>query len=540
MIGLRNAALSLWLTGWCLVGWVAAITPEHPDVKKVVDKAVAYLEKHQSGGHVGDRILLGLTLLKARNAEHPLVKSVLDEITATSFDTDQLEMYAHGLGVILVGEANRSTDGAALQRLTDALIARQKPFGGFGYDGKGPHRQIRDTGDISQTQYAVLAMWTARQAGAQVPQAAVQKVCEYLLRCQDPNGGWGYQGKEGEPRNRALQSGVTHSLTAGGLGSVCVCADLLGMHHQAVAEAVENGNVPAALKVVKKADPEKEKAAQGNGTVSFELVNDSINDGTSWFAKNYRIDPAAWKFYYMYGLERCESFRELYLRKFRKEPPWYNDGFEYLSKTQSPEGTWEGDYGTAASTCFSVLFLLRSARKSIAKARKDLGDGVLTSGYGLPTNLANAQVKQGKLVDSPFAGEVNDLMSMLDDPENPELLRLAEERAVVKLDQNLTKRQGQITKLREKVSQGNWESRMIAVRTLGRARDLDSVPVLLYAFTDPDPQVVKEADAALRFISRKFKGVGYEGEEDRKSITTARNVWRDWFLSVRPDAELLD
>ena len=80
----------------------------------------------------------------------------------------------------------------------------------------------------------------------------------------------------------------------------------------------------------------------------------------------------------------------------------------------------------------------------------------------------------------------------------------------------------------------------MAVRALGTARDLDSVPVLLYALTDPDVRVVQEADAALRFISRKFHGVGLPAEPTSDDLRQARQAWRAWYLSIRPNAELLD
>ena len=61
---------------------------------------------------------------------------------------------------------------------------------------------------------------------------------------------------------------------------------------------------------------------------------------------------------------------------------------------------------------------------------------------------------------------------------------------------------------------------------------------LLFAMTDPDKNVVREARDALRFISRRLDGFGLKDnftEEERNKVVQA---WRNWYLQVRPEAEL--
>ena len=50
----------------------------------------------------------------------------------------------------------------------------------------------------------------------------------WLIRTQDPSGGFGYQGKIGEGNKLVKQSEVRQSLSAAGLGSVYACSDMLG------------------------------------------------------------------------------------------------------------------------------------------------------------------------------------------------------------------------------------------------------------------------------------------------------------------------
>ncbi len=118
-------------------------------------------------------------------------------------------------------------------------------------------------------------------------------------------------------------------------------------------------------------------------------------------------------------------------------------------------------------------------------------------------------MRQGKLVDTPFAGECSDFVEMLDDPDNPELLRFSGRRS----DAQTRCRSHQATKSDRKVAGKSFQSELgvstLSGSHLGRSRDLDSVPLLLYALTDPDKTIVLEADAALRFISRKFRALVY-------------------------------
>ncbi|MFO0882993.1 MAG: hypothetical protein U0894_02205 [Pirellulales bacterium] len=89
------------------------------------------------------------------------------------------------------------------------------------------------TGDTSQTQYAVLAIWLAcREAGMEVPVENVDKVAAWLMRTQDPNGAWGYQGLIQATCSMYRRTKFL-SPSAAGLGSLYVCYDLLRMKEQA-------------------------------------------------------------------------------------------------------------------------------------------------------------------------------------------------------------------------------------------------------------------------------------------------------------------
>jgi hypothetical protein len=244
--------------------------------------------------------------------------------------------------------------------------------------------------------------------------------------------------------------------------------------------------------------------------------------------------------YYLYALERYQSFREAAEKRSNPNPQWYDQMVAYLKKTQSSEGSWSSGDGNEVGTSFAVLALSRSAKKTLANIPNTLGDGVLLGGMGLPKNTADLQERDGKVVEQVLAGTVEELLTTIETGNQPELERLAESPVRWKLDPDVTRRSGEIARLRAVVARGSYESRLLAVKALGRSRELDNVPVLIYALTDPDMRIVREADKGLRFISRKFDGVGLPDEPKPADATNAVADWKAWYQAIRPGAEFLD
>jgi hypothetical protein len=83
---------------------------------------------------------------------------------------------------------------------------------------------------------------------------------------------------------------------------------------------------------------------------------------------------------------------------------------------------------------------------------------------------------------------------------------------------------------------GGAAARLLAVRALGRLRNLDYAPTLVFALTDPDKRVVREARDALRSVSRNFEGFGPPDNFDDGQRDTAVQRWKNWYHTVRPDA----
>jgi hypothetical protein len=258
--------------------------------------------------------------------------------------------------------------------------------------------------------------------------------------------------------------------------------------------------------------------------VNAQQVLASLNRGDQWMEKNYEVEIERFTSYYMYALERYKSFQELLDGRAIEEPKWYNNGVEYAIRSQKSPGVWNTGCGEGPDTAFTVLFLLRSTQKMI---RQSLGEGLSIGGVGLPA-AGDIKFRNGKLVAEVPKTEVDDMLSTLD--------AMAQDPSALVLDAGDAK---SIRKLEQVARTGPWQARIVAVKALSRTGDLDRVPTLLYALTDPQPEVVLAARDGLRFLSRRFDDFGPPNGFTREQQYDALNKWKLWYKSVRPDAPLV-
>ncbi len=259
--------------------------------------------------------------------------------------------------------------------------------------------------------------------------------------------------------------------------------------------------------------------------------------GRGWWRANYKIDSKRFPFYYLYALERLQSFYELAAGTRTAEPGWYNDGVRLLSLTQRPDGSWDGGSSIVTpDTCFGILFLLRSTKKSIEKT-KGYEAGTAAGGQGLPRNLADVRVRDGQIVAKPITGALPALLEVLEHPENADFRALAEDpQDIVR---QLTEEEGpgraaHLSVLRQLAVHGPAESRLAAVRVLARVRDVSSAPALIDALSDGQWKVVFTADQGLRFISRRVGLTTVTELHDEAARTKAIKAWKTWYASVNP------
>jgi hypothetical protein len=388
------------------------------------------------------------------------------------------------------------------------------------------------TGDTSQSQYAALSYWEAHQHGFNIDGPSVENLADWLLKTQGPDGCWGYQGQIRTGSQPVAQTDTNCSMLAAGLGSLYICADLLDLRTaDSKAPTKADDSIPSALRRVDRNAADKTiKRLHATKTNSAQ-VQETINNAHKWMEENYKIDIGIKRYYYLYGLERYKSFQEAFEGANNESPKWYNDGYEFLAQDQNGDGSWTGYCGAECDTAFATLFLLRSTQKSI---RAKLGEGTLLAGRGLPTNLARAKMRNGQLIVEQVHTKVDELLSMIEDDDESiaELARDPSQLIVEKVDKQSARR------LQQLVRGGEPQERLLATRALARTGDLDYVPTLLYALTDPDRQVVLEARNGLRFISRNFDGYGPPDDFTNEQRFQAVDAWKKWYLALRPTAVL--
>lgn len=511
----------------------AGLTPDSPEVQTAIRKAVKFLESDAANdGRLGARALVGLVLLKnGANHEHPKIAQAVAAIQGAVGNRDaaqlnNIDIYSTGLSIIFLSTLNASKYRDEIERLLASLRVRQKPHGGWGYPE-------RETGDTSMTQYGVLSMWEAAQAGCTVPRESIEAVTIWLLKTQDPSGAFGYQGTVSPTFTPVKQREMRHSMAAAGLGSVYICSDLLGFVPRA---EKRDDDLPPALKEVKPKQPDEPEAERPKTQVDPRVVRGVESRGNAWMRANSDI-PKSWAHYYLYALERYHSFRELTAGKFEKEPKWYSDGARYLVRTQSLDGSWVGQCKATADTAFATLFLLRSTKKSIERTWT-FGEGTLQVGRGLPQYTDQIAVRRGSVVSVPRWKSAKEVRAALSTAQGSEYDQAVAALAELPPPEAELLAAQDAALLRRLTVDRLPQVRIAAVRALGNARNLDHVPALIAALDDPDPAVVREAHDALRRVSRRWSVPDLPKEPNDVQRRAVVEDWKKWYLAVRPEAEL--
>ena len=505
----------------------------------MVDRGLAFLSDNPaslSQAPSGAAILVGYTVLKATGDDtHPKVTAAIQTAHRLALSLDDLRaggdskiVYEASMAAILLATVDSVKHSQDLGRILYWLEEVQKNHGGFGYLDRG-------TGDTSQVQYAMLALWTMDQSGIDVPVNIVEKTLKYLRATMDPTGGWGYQGVLGDGKFVA-QDKVTRSLATAGIGALIIGGDILGFYGARKKTDEEVDGVPSAFKRV---DLIAQERARRRELTMSRSDTDGVLDRAIRFQNSTNERVSNWYYYWRYSQERYESFLEIVQGKQQKSPDWYNEGVRELAGAQEDDGSWGKtklrSISTTASvdTSFAILFLIRSTQKAIGK----IDEGVTFGGYSLPSDIGNIKMVGNRIVSDAEAS-VDSLLQMLeDDSENvqigllPETLQLSGDPAV---------RRDQITRLSRLIASEDFKARRIAAKLLGRSEDLDQVPDLIFALSDDDPEVPVIAEESLRLLSRKLKSGSLTTSSTPEEKASAVKFWREWYLGVRPDYVFVD
>ncbi len=330
----------------CLIAVCArGATPEA--VNKSIGMATTWLYQHQQNGNweelpapdpkgknrdakggqfTGPTALAVLALLNTgESPQDPRIKDAVDFL----LKTPTKGVYALGI---------RCQMWAMLPQ-TPAIREALKRDAGFLFGSiktTGPGRGMYDytpnpTGKSyshSRSQYAVLGMWAADQAGGDVPDSYWKMVEEAWRRNQDLSGGWTYA----NPADTKWQP--TPGMTTVGVASLFITQEYL--------------HAPEGI------------TCRGNDS------NDAIDRGIKWLGDNmgkFATDqPYARDFVYptLYAYERVGAASGY---RYFGGIDWYEKGADWAIKRQAADGSWSSATPDAvpqlADTCFAMLFLAK-------------------------------------------------------------------------------------------------------------------------------------------------------------------------------------
>lgn len=305
-------------------------------VNRAIENGIGYLRSRQSqnGGweevstyQGGVTALVTLSLLSCGvPANDP------DILAAVKYmeKTEPKDTYVVALYTMVFAEVDPNAHIGRITRYAKWLMETRLPNGRWTYGATPDH--IVGNGDNSNTQFAMLGLQAASQAGVQIPKAFWDRCRQYWAGEQARTGAWGY-----------TPGSASGSMTAAGISSLIIA----------------NREWEKARQ---EARPDRQIRCAG------AKEDENVRRGLDWVGRNFsvRLHPGGtnvWFYYYLYGLERAGRLSG---RRFFGEHDWYRAGVRALLSSpsfgQRPDGSWgaqiaEVPAGKAFNTAFALLFL---------------------------------------------------------------------------------------------------------------------------------------------------------------------------------------
>jgi hypothetical protein len=378
---------------------------EQQKVDEALRRGVEFHKRAQAadgawpGDHpAGYTALATLTLLECGVlADDPHVRKGAQFIRQAC--TTLRQTYEIVLAILLLSRLDNGADRPRIQQLALRLMAGQQASGGWAYncpalsdedeskllaflqdgqvvsgdnvrraraDAKPPPRLGRlpvlgdpaaessdvyrqGSADNSNTQFAILALWTARKHGVPVDRS-LGLIVRRFRSAQNDDGSWDY--RAGQPM--ANQQG----------NPTMTCAGLLGLAVGIGLAAEGDRSAPPPAQ-----DPAIQKA--------LHLVAQRIEQAPK--SGKRRSGQGVPDMYFLWSVERVAV---LYHLPDIDGKPWYPWGMEQILRRQEGDGGWKsgGGFGSSRTinTCFAMLFLKR------VNLAKDLTDKITELSRALP------------------------------------------------------------------------------------------------------------------------------------------------------------
>src|SRR5450432_425348 len=200
-------------------------------------------------------------------------------------------------------------------------------------------------GDFSNSQYGVLGVWYAAQSGLEVPRAYWKKVEDAWHAGQSADGGWPYM-----PGNRRSYA----SMTAAGAATLLITNDYLNSRDSAdLLRVTINKPLDDAMKWL--ADNFAVDVNVGRDTTLGEQQK-APDPGVLDVFGRLGLGGGTQVNYMLFGYERVGEASGL--TRFGPHK-WFDEGADFLIRSQSDEGSWTGTNGTEVDSAYALLFLSR-------------------------------------------------------------------------------------------------------------------------------------------------------------------------------------
>jgi hypothetical protein len=543
----RRTVNGRWFPIAALFAWASVVSPALADpILDATNRGRDYLMSVLPDIHNRGEKALGLLACSKAGLklDDPVFESLVDSL-ARDVDVAQYipqagpgpDNYETAVVLMALASADQQRFQTQIHALGRFLASRQISNGVWDYGG-------RDTGDTSQSQYAILGLWEAANTGLEIDPQLWDKALDWHITRQDTGGGFAYH-PAAPPNDQPMSNGpVQHSTTVGGLASMFICRLQLGLGSGPSPKGDRRDpldeNATYLIPVVKTVDPPAKLAQR---RVDKNDADEAIKRGTNWLNANFTIEqPIGPPFYYLYGLER---FGALANQKSFGSVNWYERGAEALVKSQNADGSWRGTYQPNVDTSFAVLFLAQSTRKTLQRIQiVRLDEGTLSGGRGIPTGGGPSPdylLRQKARYQAALRTTVDDILESLTLPDESDIdsgaAAAIESAKPEEIVEKLSKNRPGLRKLAKHPSPAVREAGLWA---MARLRDYRFAPILIEHLRDPDPEVYRSARDALRFLSRRIETNPLPDDPpDAKTLDAAVADWQQWFnnLQVEVDAD---
>jgi hypothetical protein len=319
----------------------AEIAPD--EVRKAISQAVDYLKREQNpdgswlklvhipGGATG---LCALALLNAGvGPEDESMRRGLDYLRKLRLNNT----YSVALQTMVLAKAEPKRDRALVAEnvrfLERSQITTGPSAGAWSYSMPNP----TDSGDHSNSQFALLALHEAERIGVSAKGQTWRLAKAYWEEAQNPDGSWGY--KKGNPG--------TGSMTCAGIASLVIASGQVRQR-----DAIARGDTILCCQ-------------------RDEADSDRIDRAMQWLGNNFQVthnplhgSPMTWHLYYLYGVERVGR---LTAQRFIGGHDWYREGTDYLiNHRYSVSDHWKGsppaEDTEVIATSLALLYLSKGRR----------------------------------------------------------------------------------------------------------------------------------------------------------------------------------